>query len=149
MSFWNNDDAERQAALRREEELERRRAEDRQRRERARLARQQDALRQKEQKLRRAQQAAEDKKLRDELMAKMLNKAKAQSTTNQPSLPRLNRGFGGDRETPSHETFKHLKPPPGSNQPNVGAPQAKSEESRDTQRAEIPSRSFPPLKRPF
>lgn len=149
MSFWDNDEANRRAAARREEEAELRRADDKRRKERAKLARKQEVTRQKEQKLLRAQQAAEDKKLRDELMEKMIGAVKGTSETKKTQMPSLNRGLGGDRATPSQQTFQHLKPPPGSHQMGAGSPRSKVDESRETQKTAGASSSHPPLKRPF
>ncbi|MFM1848860.1 MAG: hypothetical protein RL417_2334 [Pseudomonadota bacterium] len=143
MSFWTNDDS---AARRREEERRKKDTEARQQALRKKAQRKVAIARQKERQRLRAEQDAEDKKLRDELVEKMLNGGKEKSSSS--TFPGLNRGFGGERANPTHQQqcFKNLSKP-GDKTPakDDRAPPQKDEGGGKAG----PDRSFPPLKRPF
>lgn len=152
MSFWNSDNEE---ARRREEERQRRLTEERERKsaEAKRQAKVVKAQRQaalaikKERRRIRAEQDAEDKKLRDALVEKMLQGGKEKNS--ETSMPRLNRGLGGDRATPTsyQQCFQHLKKPgeAGAAPPS----RAEADDDKSSSGGGAAERSFPPLKRPF
>lgn len=144
MSFWNNDDS---AARRRDEERQRKAAEAKKHAAVVKARRKAEVIRQKERRRVRAEQDAEDKKLRDELVEKMLNGGKDKKSG--ASMPSLNRGFNGDRATPTNyqQCFQHLKK---SGETGAGAKtQAAATEDTTAKGSGASERSFPPLKRPY
>jgi len=157
MSFWGNDDQARAREIAQRKEDERRKVQREQKikAEKAAAARVAAKIQAKKLKALKAERDAEDKKLRDELVEKMLNGGKeAADKKSPPTFPTLNRGFGGERAQPTNQRqcFQHLKQP--GTPPQTGysrealQERAREEQDGDSKRSGGGS-SLPPLRRPF
>jgi hypothetical protein len=151
MSFWGNDDSRaRELAQRKEEERRKAQRDAKVKAEKAAAAKAAAKIRAKKMKELRAEQDAEDKKIRDELVEKMLNGGKDKKSTT--TFPTLNRGFGGDRAQPTdvRQCFKNLKQP--GTPPQIGySREALNEKDKDDKGSNSRGggASGPPLRRPF